>query len=211
MPASESASPVVLLVDEDVEARGAIAEHLRDAGFRTLEAGTGHDGLDVARRERPSVVVLDLRLPEVSGYELCLELRDEFGEQLGIVLVSADRVEDLDRVAGFAVGADECLAKPVHAGELLGRLRRLSIRSADVTPLRRLTDLTCREKQVLSLLADGLIQREIARRLVLSDRTVGNHIQNVMAKLNVHSRAQAVALAYRAGLMKPGDEGDRGR
>jgi two-component system response regulator DevR len=204
MPASDSDSPLVLLVDADAQARREVAAHLRDAGFRTLEASTGSDGLLAARRERPSVAILDVRLPELSGYELCMELRDDLGEQLAIVLVSADRLEDFDRVAAFAVGADEYLPKPVHAGELLGRLRRLSIRAASrVTTPRRLASLTRREKQVLSLLAGGLIQREIAGRLVLSDKTVGNYIQSVMSKLNVHSRAQAVALAYQGGLVEP--------
>jgi DNA-binding NarL/FixJ family response regulator len=104
------------------------------------------------------------------------------------------------------IGADDSLSKPVHPDELLARIRRYA---APDEPLAERTleasDLTKREREVLRLLARGLAQGEIARELVISEKTVATHIQHILEKLGVHSRAQAVALAHRSGLMEPGD------
>lgn len=125
-------------------------------------------------------------------------LRDEFGEGLPILFVSGFRTEALDRVAGLLVGGDDYLVKPFAPDELIGRVRVLTRR-------RGLSNgsswgLTRREDEVLRLLASGLRQEEIASRLVVSPRTVGAHIQNVLRKMGATSRTQAVALAYRRDL-----------
>jgi DNA-binding NarL/FixJ family response regulator len=108
-------------------------------------------------------------------------------------------------VAGLLLGADDYLVKPFEADELLARLRRSLRRHKVLRAFRNgapspLAALTVRESEVLALLAEGLTQAEIATRLVLSPRTVGTHIQHILSKLEVHNRAQAVALALRNGL-----------
>ena len=144
------------------------------------------------------MVILDVALPGVCGYEVCRELREEFGDVLPIVFVSGVRTEWFDRVAGFLVGADDYVVKPFAPDELLARVRRLARRW---TPLATAVaaKLTRRERQVLGLLLEGLEQEEIATQLVISPRTVSTHIENILRKLGVRSRAQAVALAYREG------------
>jgi two-component system, OmpR family, response regulator len=200
----------VLVVDNDPLFRAFVRDLLERAGFDVVEAADGEAALSVAALQRPELVLLDVCLPRASGYEVCRELRDRFGDSLGIIFVSGERIESIDRVSGLLLGADDYLAKPFDPDELLARVR---------TVLRRVAghaengngkalgnavadaELTPRELEVLQLLAEGLTQPQIAGQLVISPRTVGTHIQNLLGKLDVHSRAQAVALAHRLGLV----------
>ncbi len=203
----------VLVVDGDDAWRSRTAGLLARAGFEAVGVPTGADALAAARRARPALVLLELALPDVDGYEVCRELRDELGDDLPVVTLSTDRTQPHDRIAALLIGADDVLAKPCDPGELLARVRRLTSRSTGVghdgagagrRPRAAAAGgfgLTLRELDVLRLLADGLTQQEIASRLVISPKTVSSHIQRILAKLGVHSRAQAVALAHREGLV----------
>jgi DNA-binding NarL/FixJ family response regulator len=194
----------VLIVDDDDACRSETAALLFGAGFEVSEARSGEKALETARGRQPALVVLEVCLPEVSGYEVCRQLRDEFGNGLAIIFISGRRTESFDRVAGLLVGADDYLVKPFTPDELLARVRALVRRTA---PARRRrgeqvsAGLTERELEVLQLLAEGLDQAEIADRLVISARTVGHHIERILGKLGVRSRAQAVGVAYREQLI----------
>jgi DNA-binding response OmpR family regulator len=190
----------VLVVDDDPTLRALVAEHLERAGWDVREACDGESALEVAARERPAAVVLDVRLPGTSGWEVCRELRSRFGESVAVVFVSGERVESMDRVAGFLLGGDDYLVKPFAPAELLARLDR-AVRRAPTG--RGDSPLTRRELEVLRLLAEGRRQPEIARELVISQKTVGTHIEHILGKLGVHSRTQAVAVAYRERLIAP--------
>jgi DNA-binding NarL/FixJ family response regulator len=180
-----------------------LRELLEGVGYRTLVAEGGEEALAHARREQPCVAVLDVHLPGRSGYEVCRELRDTYGDAMPIVLVSGERVEDLDRVAGLLLGADEYLVKPFAPGELLARVRRLIERCASARGNGR-TVLTPREHEVLALLASGLAAAEIAGRLVISPQTVRTHLERILRKLGVSSRGQAIVYAYQHGLVEGG-------
>ncbi len=190
----------ILVVDDDEGFRKLVSSLLTRVGCVTSEAGTGEEALLAVHVERPDLVLLDIRLPGLTGYEVCRELRDEFGDELPIVFVSGERTEPYDRVGGLLLGADDYLVKPLDPNELLARVRRLLARPASVTP-DSASRLTRRELQVLGLLADGLGQAEIAGQLFISPTTVATHIQRVLTKLGAHSRAQAVALAHREHLL----------
>jgi DNA-binding NarL/FixJ family response regulator len=192
----------ILLVDDDPTMREMIAGLLEQAGFPTLEASSGEEALAAARRSRPLLVILDVRLPGVSGYEVHHELRSRFGDHLPIIFISGERVESLDRAGGLLLGADDYVVKPFAPDELVARVRRLVARSASAASARQGPKLTGREGEVLRLLASGLGQPEIAKELVISSKTVATHIQHILAKLGVHSRAQAVAVAHRDGLLR---------
>jgi two-component system, OmpR family, response regulator len=191
----------IFVVDDDPRFRDLVRVLLEQAGYRVLALDDGAAAVDAAAAERPAVVVLDVNLPRLNGYEVCRQLRDRFDSDLGIIFMSGERKESYDRTAGLLLGADDYLAKPFDPSELLARVRRFSRRHADGngngTPAApsRLDALTSREREVLALLAEGIAPDDIADRLVISPKTVATHIQHVLAKLGVGSRVQAVALA----------------
>jgi len=208
----DSSTRTVLVVDSDSTARELLTRLFQRVGYRVQEASAGDQALAQAQREQPGLAILDVALPGISGYELCRELKDRFGPELPVVLVSGERTEPFDRVGGLLIGADDYIVKPFDPDEVLARTRRLLDRPQGPKRRRR-TDseanvgsLTRRELQVLRLLAEGLGQPAIARELVITPKTVSTHIQRILAKLGVHNQAQAVAAAYRLGL---NDNGDR--
>jgi DNA-binding NarL/FixJ family response regulator len=192
----------VLIADHDECDRRSLGELLTRAGYEIRETATGAAALDAAREERPALVVLEVSLPDVSGYTVCWELRGEFGAALPIIFLSGDRTESYDRMAGLLIGADDYLAKPWAADELLLRVQRLIGRAAPAAPAIA-SGLTAREREVLQLLAQGLSKKEIARQLYLSPKTVNSHAERLYEKLSVHSKSEAVAVAFRRGLVDP--------
>jgi DNA-binding NarL/FixJ family response regulator len=196
----------ILIADDDEAFVAYVQTLLETAGYRTLTVSTGGQAVGVARKEMPSVVLLDIELPVMNGYEVCRALRDEFGLRVAIVFVTGTRVEQLDVSSGLLFGADDYLVKPFDPGELLGRVcalvRRVEDHEEGSAPAGA-ENLTNRELEVLSLLANGRDQGNIAQTLSISRRTVGVHIEHILEKLGVHSRAQAVAAAYRERLIAP--------
>jgi DNA-binding NarL/FixJ family response regulator len=182
---------------------GLIQEILEGVGYRTLTAGSGEEALELARKHAPLVVLLDIHLPGLNGYEVCRVLRDEHGHALGIAFISGAKTDKVDISSGLLVGADDYLVKGFEASELVARvgalMRRAKAKKGDEVSSSR--KLTGREVEVLQLLADGLDQKTIAERLSISSKTVAIHIEHILGKLEVHSRAQAVAAAYRENLL----------
>jgi DNA-binding response OmpR family regulator len=205
-PVAAAQEPPVLVVDPDSDQGRLLATLLSRAGFRANVVATGEQALEEARRERPQLVLLEVRLEDISGYEVCRALREDFGEALGIMFLSGDRNEASDRVAGLLLGADDYLGKPVAEDELLARVRALARRAGAYDHLKApalRAGLTARELEVLQLLAEGCDQHAIAQQLVVAPRTVGKHIEHILAKLPARSRAEAVAIAYQRGLHAP--------
>jgi DNA-binding NarL/FixJ family response regulator len=209
----------VMVVDDHPMWRAAVVGDLTAAGCEVVaEAGDGAAAVRIAAAVRPDVVVMDLHLPELSGVEATgriigaqpavrILVLSASGEQadvleavkagaIGYLLKSARAEELRDAVRRSARG--EAVFTPGLAGLLLGEYRRLANRSPGATDdLPRLTD---RETEVLRLVAKGLTARQVADRLVLSHRTVQNHVQNTMTKLQVHNRAGLVRYAIETGL-----------
>jgi len=190
----------VLVVDGDPEDRAFTTRLIERAGWATEGVETGEEAVARARAEPPRMVILEVALSGMSGYEACRELRDEFGEQLPIFFVSGSRTDALDQAAGLHVGADDYLTKPLSADMLLARVRRVLARSP-VAPLLVGARLTPREREVLSLLVEGLRRNEIASELCISAKTTSTHIEHILRKLGAHSQAQAVAFAVRDHLV----------
>jgi DNA-binding NarL/FixJ family response regulator len=195
-PMAGGVSVSVLIADGDDEARAELAGVLELAGYTVRQAATGDEAVAAAREEQPAVAILEIPLEVLSGYEVCRALKSELGSGFPVVFLSGLRTESYDRVAGLLIGADDYLVKPYAPDELLARVRRLEARSRPLVGAAR-TKLTRRESEVLRLLAQGMTQDEIAIRLTISPKTVSTHIEHVLRKLGVHSRAQAVALAFR--------------
>jgi DNA-binding NarL/FixJ family response regulator len=198
----------IFIVDEDARSREFLVALLRGAGYEQIvEFDRGEEALIQAGIETPALVLLEIELPGMSGYEVCHQLRARLGEHVPIVFVSETRAEPHDRVAGLLLGADDFVVKPFFPGELVARIRRRLLqangeRATDVGREPFLPRLTEREMQILRLLAEGYAQEAIARQLYISPRTVATHIQHILTKLGVRSRAEAVAAAYRHRLVE---------
>jgi DNA-binding NarL/FixJ family response regulator len=191
----------VLVVDDDRDHCLLVRQLLRPLGYEIRIALTAGEALAAVRRDPPALVLLDVHLPGISGYEVCRQIRDEFGDRIAIIFLSGKRKEDFDRTAGLLLGADDYIVKPFVAGELIARVRRAVDRAA-APPAGAASDLTRRELDVLRLLADGLGQEQIARALFITSKTVATHIQHILGKLGLHSRAEAVAFAHRHNLFR---------
>jgi DNA-binding NarL/FixJ family response regulator len=191
----------ILVVDDDEGFRTFVAEVLENVGYRTEQLANGVDVLPAAEAERPATVLLDVQLPGLNGYQVCRDLRDQYGDAVPVLFISGERTEALDRAAGLLLGADDYMIKPIDPDELIarvGRLLREPGSNGGAGPGdEKLASLTQREQEVLNLLAEGLQQDEIAHRLVISPKTVATHIQRILGKLDVRSRAQAVAHVLR--------------
>ena len=184
----------VLVIDDDPVISELVATTLTEHGYLTRRAIDAREGLYLIEREVPDVILLDVHLPDISGYQLCRTLRDDYGDTLGIILISGERKESMDRAAGLLLGADDYMVKPLMLDEVLARVQRLAKRSR---PIARtvVAGLTRRELEILRLLACGMDHNDIARDLVITAKTVEKHIEHILLKLGVHSRAQAIALA----------------
>ncbi|MER5649189.1 response regulator transcription factor [Streptosporangium sp. NPDC002524] len=207
----------VMVVDDHPMWRDGVARDLAEAGYEVVATvGEGRQAIRVAAAVRPELVVLDLQLPDVPGVEVARRLAaseppprvlmlSASGEQedvleavkagaSGYLLKSASKEEFLDAVRRTAEG--DAVFTPGLAGLVLGEYRRLAARPApEATP--RLTE---RETEVLRLVAKGLSYKQIAERLVLSHRTVQNHVQNTLNKLQLHNRVELVRYAIEQGL-----------
>ena len=194
----------VLIVDDDPDFRELVSILCQSAGYTCREAATREDALAAASRERPDVVLLDVKLGDTTGYQICREFREQFGEQLPIIFVSGARTDCSDRVAGLLLGGDDYVTKPFEPEELLARVGRAVARSSSVDQGKSAPEgarLTPREREVLSLLAQGFGTQAISEQLYISPKTVSTHVQRMLAKLDLHSRAEAVAFAYQEGLV----------
>lgn len=117
----------ILLVEDDLTLSETLRYNLEREGYTVLVAGDGVQGLDLARRERPDLVILDVMLPRLDGFSVCRILRQE--SEVPVLMLTA-RQDEVDRIAGLELGADDYVAKPFSLGELLARMRAI-MRRAD--------------------------------------------------------------------------------
>ena len=193
----------ILVVDDDERFVRFLADLLEGAGYCAVTARNADEATAAAREGRLDAAVVDVVMPGRGGYSICRELRDEVDVDLPVIFISGERVDPIDRAAGIIAGGDDYLVKPVHPEELLARLERLLTRSRG-RALKPVFELSEREVEILQLIAEGCPPIEVAHRLFIAPKTVSSHVQRIFAKLGVHTRAQAVALAYSAGLIQVG-------
>lgn len=125
------AKKTILIVEDEPAMALGIADALEFEGFRVVSAGTGKQGLALARHEKPNAVLLDLMLPDINGYQVCEEIR-RFDPFVPIVMLTA-RSQDADKIRGLDAGADDYITKPFSPGELVARLRALFRRASRPT------------------------------------------------------------------------------
>jgi DNA-binding NarL/FixJ family response regulator len=198
----------ILIVDDDASFTTLVETVLAEDGYRCRTAASGEAALAAALTEQPRIVLIDVHLPEMSGYDVSRRLRELYGRSLGIIFISGVRTESYDQIAGLELGGDDYLIKPFDPGELVARVRSLARRLDPAEPAAAAREepehpLTAREAEVLALVAQGLSQKQVAQKLSISRKTVGTHMSHIFEKLRVHSQGQAVAAAYRLHLLDP--------
>lgn len=201
----------VLIVDD----HGLVREGLRTLlesqdGFHVVgDARTADEGLALARRLHPDVVVLDVRLPDRDGFEICGEIRELSSNSR--ILMFSGLAEGTALIEAAKAGADGFVSKEADNAEIVDAVRRVASGAAVLSAtsaqalfrqLRRqgpgvskLSVLSDREREVLGLLAEGLTNREIAGRLFISEKTVRNHVSGVLRKLDFRHRTEAALFA----------------
>jgi DNA-binding response OmpR family regulator len=195
---------VILIVDDDARFAALAESVLAEAGYLCRTAASGEVALAAARSQQPRIVLLDVHLPVMSGYDVCRRLRERYGLSVGIIFLSGLRTESYDQIAGLELGGDDYLSKPFDPGELVARVRSLA-RRLPAAAAREEPEhaLTARELEVLALAAKGLPQKQVAQKLSISRKTVGTHMSHIFEKLGVHSQGQAVAAAHELDLLGP--------
>jgi DNA-binding NarL/FixJ family response regulator len=198
----------ILIVDSDDASRLTAVQVAVRLGYDARPTPSADELLDRLGPDRPALAIVEVELPgAANGFEVMRQLHDAFDGDLAVILVSAERTDAFDRAAGLMLGADDYLLKPLDGGELLARVKR-SLRRSAPAPANgnghaNDANLSPREREILALLAGGQTQAQIAGALVISSKTVATHIQHILSKLGVQSRAQAVAVAFQRGLVEP--------
>lgn len=209
--AGSAAAKIGVLIAEDhsLVRRGLAAIINMEEDVAVLgEAADGEEAVALWRQLRPDVVLMDLRMPKLEGVETIRRIRHEDPEAGIIVLTTFDHDEDI--YAGLRAGAKAYLLKDVQPEELFRCIRAVhageaylqSKVAAKLAQRVQEQPLTGREEQILKLLAEGKSNRAIGVVLHISESTVKSHLKSLFVKLDVTSRAEAIALAARRGLVK---------
>lgn len=223
----------MLIADGQALVRAGLRELLEAESDITVaeEATSGLEAVALANHLRPDVVLMNARLPGINGLEATRRITSlpELSNVRVLILSHDERYDDL--FAALRAGASGLLTRNTEPAELLRAVRLLARGGVQVSPNltrhlienfvskpagpdrsipRQFEELTEREREVVSLVAWGLTNREIAEHLVVSSATVKTHVSRSMIKLHVHDRAQLVALAYQSGFAEAAHPGPRG-
>ena len=214
----------LLLADDHALFRSSLRSLLETRGLEVVgEAVDGRQAVDMAVRLRPDMVLMDLSMPVLNGIEATRQLAERAPEVKVVVLTAS--MEDEDLFEALRAGAQGYLLKNLEAESFFSLLDRALAGEPALTPalsrkvLQALNRpaparpepedpdaLTDREREVLELLVEGITSnRQLARRLNVSENTVKFHVRNILDKLHLHNRAQAVSHALRKGIVEPGE------
>lgn len=224
-------SPQLLLVDDEPGIREAVRDYLKESGFTVQVASNASDAWQMLQQQTPELVISDVMMPKVDGYQFLKQLReDPRFKALPVVFLTA-RGMTSDRILGYQAGVDAYLPKPFDPDELVaivenllerrtaseetvngteleniarqvaeirGMLDQRSAITQTPSPIR--IDFTPREQSVLDLVAQGLMNKEIARRLETSVRNVEKYVSRLFSKTGTNSRTELVRYALEHGL-----------
>ncbi len=207
---NESAHIRILCVDDHPLVHEGIATVIRNQPDMTLiaEAFNGRDALQKFREHQPDVTLLDLRLPDMSGIDTMIAIRNEFPEARAIILTTFEGDAEIHRA--LAAGARAYVLKSMPPKELVEVIRKVHAGKKPIAPqiAAQLAEhygdesLTLREIDVLRQIAGGNRNRDIAEKLFISEETVKVHIKHLMEKLGASDRTQAVAIGVRRGIIQ---------
>lgn len=207
----------VLLADDHALFRRGLASLLagRDDMDVVGEAGSGQEAIDRAHELMPDVILMDVRMPGLGGLEATRRIKEEMPYVRIVILTVSEDDEDL--FAALKNGAQGYLLKNIDPEDLIACIHQVQrgeaplappmaskiLKEFSAPPTRPGPALTQRERQVLELVARGDANKEIARHLQISENTVKNHLRNILEKLHLQNRVQAVMYALREGLITP--------
>jgi DNA-binding NarL/FixJ family response regulator len=229
-------SPRLLLVDDEPGLREAVKDYLEESGFAVQVASNAREGWDLLQQNTPDLVISDIMMPQVDGYQFLKQMReDPRFKRLPVVFLTAKGMTT-DRIQGYQSGVDAYIPKPFDPDELVAVVENLldrrpatqpvgengeapdiaelanqiaqikamlTQRSAiNTTPAPIKIDLTPREQSVLNLVTEGLMNKEIARRLQTSVRNVEKYVSRLFSKTGTNSRTELVRFALEHGLIE---------
>lgn len=220
----------VLLVDDDTTLRMALTRYLEKRGYAVQSAESGAEALKLFELDPPDLVVSDVMMTEMDGYEFCRRLRASRSGQLVPFIFLSSRGEVDARVQGHSIGADDYLIKPFEPKELLAKIEAQLERSrrfhAELVRLMQKADstestsqnrasapaalpLTPAEAKVFWEVVQGFTNKQIGDRLFVSPRTVQTHLSNILSKLELENRSQLVRFAFEHGFKPPVEQSSR--
>jgi len=212
----------ILIVDDDLGTRVSISDYLELSGYSVLTAVDGQEALTMVQQYHPHLMVTDIIMPRVNGYELVRQVRSIPDFRLLPVILLTTRVKTQERILGYKSGCDLYLPKPFELEELGAAIHNLLERSQfiqseyrvwseeDVSkPVNTVSEIsqlyqqmTSREQEVLELLTHGHSNVVIGNQLHLSHRTVEKYVSSLLRKTDTSNRAELVRFAFKHGLVE---------
>jgi len=218
----------ILVVDDDLGTRLSISDYLELSGYKVMTANDGQEGLMMVNKHHPDLIVTDIIMPRMNGYELVRQVRQKTQFRLLPVILLTARTQTQERILGYQSGCDLYLPKPFELEELAAAIDNLLERSriiqseyqlslqensnkaerssetgfSDGQTTKLYESLTTREQEVLELLTHGLSNAEIGDRLHLSPRTVEKYVSSLLRKTNTSNRAELVRFAMEHHLVE---------
>lgn len=215
----------VLIVDDDITLRTALTRYLEKRGFSVQNVSSGLEAITIFEKDPPDLVVSDVMMPEMDGFEFCRRLRATRLGQLVPFIFLSSRGEVDARVYGHSLGADDYLIKPFEPKELLAKIEAQLERSRRIhaeivrliqqskpegnpaqtptTNAPKSLPLTPAEEKVFWEVVQGYTNKQIGDRLFVSPRTVQTHLSNILNKLELENRSQLVRFAFERGYKPP--------
>ncbi len=210
----------ILVADDEPGIRLSVSDYLQMAGYTVLTAETGKDALSMISAYQPHLLVTDITMPEMDGYDLVRQVRQQPAFRLLPVVFLTARTQTQERIRGYQAGCDVYLPKPFELDELAAVIRNLldrvqilqteqfrnqlqpeEKRGQQAAIIAQQLGLTSREQSVLALLLDGLSNAQIGDRLHLSARTIEKYVSSLLQKTAVHNRAELVRFAIEHHLL----------
>lgn len=212
----------VLVVDDDTTLRMALTRYLEKRGYLVQSVGSATEALIAVEADPPDLIVSDVMMPEMDGFEFCRRLRETRTGQLVPFIFLSGKGEVEARIQGHSMGADDYLMKPFEPLELLAKIEAQLERSrrihSEIVRLMQKSDLenstspvlpqpalplTPAEEKVFWEVVQGLTNKQIGDRLFVSPRTVQTHLSNILNKLELENRSQLVRFAFERGYKSP--------
>lgn len=202
----------LLLIDDDPNLILLVKDYLEFRGYEVITAENGREALDILEQANPDMIICDVMMPEMDGYTLVENVRQEPKTSWIPVLFLSAKGQSQDRVKGLNTGADVYMVKPFEPEELVAQVES-SLKQAkrlmgtngngQTTPkihVPESVELTPTELKVVNLVAQGMANREIAKKLNVSQRTIESHVSNMLNKTSLHNRTELARWAIESNM-----------